>query len=366
MPVEFVRETCTAYGHYTVCDSTKLVMAYDGFGRRGRVQGRPLDENGKPTSWSALNPKFEWYLKNHLGSTMLVYGTQWADHENIADVGAPIATYDYRSFGEQVTLTETADKVTENFTGKSMQGECSENALVYFHCRAAGDCALRNERDDETQLNYFGARYLDPMLGVWTSVDPMRQFASPYLYVGNGVNPMNVIDPDGNYNIYKFGDRYNFWFSSRGGTFFFQQMQLQLFGTSLLAYLMSKDERLIESSNKPDMPSTILSLASDAILFTKLIKVISVSPVTNFLFDKAGDLQNVNTIATNIEFWEFDNYMYNLTRSTSISGSSVDDVKAKAAWACEYGLKLYQNDVEIDDKVRQSFNDAYRNEFTGE
>ena len=114
------------------------------------------------------------------------------------------------------------------------------------------------------------------------------------------------------------------------------------------------------------MPSTILSLASDAIVFTKLIKVISISPVTNYLFDKAGDLQNVNTIATNIEFWEFDNYMYNLTRSTSISGSSVDDVKAKAAWACEYGLKLYQNDVEIDDKVRQSFNEAYRNEFAGE
>ena len=233
MPVEFVRETCTAYGHYTVCDSTKLVMAYDGSGRRvsktrmkktafdgpwyadlvthytgigteirenmpggtlkdvrvvvnmpqglGRYgiedaadafRGVPLDENGKPTSWSALNPKFEWYLKNHLGSTMLVYGTQWADRENLADVGAPIAAYDYRSFGEQVTLAESADKVTENFTGK--------------------------ELDDETKLNYFGARYLDPMLGLWTSVDPARQFASPYLYAGNGYNPVNGVDDDGN------------------------------------------------------------------------------------------------------------------------------------------------------------------------
>ena len=122
----------------------------------------------------------------------------------VASVGTPgglKAAYDYRSFGEQVTLTETADKVTENFTGKSMQGECSENALVYFHCRAAGDCALRNERDDETQLNYFGARYLDPMLGMWTSVDPKRQFASPYLYAGNGYNPVNVVDPNGNYTL---------------------------------------------------------------------------------------------------------------------------------------------------------------------
>lgn len=75
-------------------------------------------------------------------------------------------------FGEQVTLSEPADKVTENFTGK--------------------------EKDDETQLNYFGARYLDPMLGLWTSVDPARQFASPYLYAGNGYNPINSFDPDGN------------------------------------------------------------------------------------------------------------------------------------------------------------------------
>ncbi|MDO4946343.1 MAG: RHS repeat-associated core domain-containing protein [Fibrobacter sp.] len=74
-------------------------------------------------------------------------------------------------FGEQVDLMEPADKVTETFTGK--------------------------ERDDETELNYFGARYLDPMLGLWVSVDPARQFASPYLYAGNGVNPVNGVDDDG-------------------------------------------------------------------------------------------------------------------------------------------------------------------------
>ena len=117
--------------------------------------------------------KFEWYLKNYLGSTMLVYGTQDYSWTDAADVGSPIAAYDYRAFGEQVTLTESADKVSENFTGK--------------------------EKDDETELNYFGARYLDPMLGMWTSVDPARQFASPYLYAGNGVNPINGVDDDGNY-----------------------------------------------------------------------------------------------------------------------------------------------------------------------
>ena len=108
---------------------------------------------------------FEWYLKNHLGSTMLVYAT------GVSADGSIKAAYDYRAFGEQVDLMQAEDKVTENFTGK--------------------------ERDDETELNYFGARYLDPMLGLWISVDPARQFSSPYLYAGNGVNPVNGVDGDG-------------------------------------------------------------------------------------------------------------------------------------------------------------------------
>ena len=113
---------------------------------------------------SATTPGFEWYLKNHLGSTLLVYGTG-------ASQGVK-AAYDYRAFGEQVSMVNPSDKVTENFTGK--------------------------ELDDETDLGYFGARYLDQMLGMWVSMDPKRQFASPYLYAGNGVNPIRFFDPDGN------------------------------------------------------------------------------------------------------------------------------------------------------------------------
>ena len=137
---------------------TKVVVNMpQGLGRYG------IESAGNPGTGAK---SFEWYLKNHLGSTMLVYGTGGGSS------GGLQAAYDYRSFGEQITMTSpSTGKVTENFTGK--------------------------ERDDETQLNYFGARYLDPMLGVWTSVDPMRQFASPYLYAGNGVNPVGTVDPDG-------------------------------------------------------------------------------------------------------------------------------------------------------------------------
>ncbi len=103
---------------------------------------------------------------------MLVFGTYSVEEEGKADLGIQKAAYDYRAFGEQMSMLEVDDKVTENFTGK--------------------------ELDDEIALNYFGARYLDPMLGLWISVDKARQFDSPYLYMGNGTNPAILTDSDGN------------------------------------------------------------------------------------------------------------------------------------------------------------------------
>ncbi len=42
-------------------------------------------------------------------------------------------------------------------------------------------------------------------------MEPARQFASPYLYAGNGVNPVNVIDPDGNtVNVEQNGNNINY------------------------------------------------------------------------------------------------------------------------------------------------------------
>ncbi len=54
------------------------------------------------------------------------------------------------------------------------------------------------ERDKETGYDYFGARYYDPTLGRFLSVDPHAYrypSLTPYNYVGN--NPLNFIDPTG-------------------------------------------------------------------------------------------------------------------------------------------------------------------------
>ena len=219
MPVEFTRnDACIDIHEQIVCGSMKLVMAYDGSGRRisktrMRDYGNGVWETQSITHYTGIGTEirenfagpakqtkvvvnmpqglgrykvadasqladdnasrtFEWYLKNHLGSTMLVYGTVASTDPNTGDIGETKAAYDYRAFGETVTLSQPSDKVTENFTGK--------------------------ELDDAIELGYWGARYLDLMLGVWISVDPARQFASPYLYAGNGYNPVNGVDEDGN------------------------------------------------------------------------------------------------------------------------------------------------------------------------
>ena len=69
--------------------------------------------------------------------------------------------------------------------------------------RRVSKTRMRKERDDETALNYFGARYLDPMIGLWTSVDAARQHFSPYTYGSN--NPVMRIDPDGNQDAFDLG-----------------------------------------------------------------------------------------------------------------------------------------------------------------
>ena len=95
-------------------------------------------------------------------------------------------------------MVTRANNVLENTRGCSRDGV--RLLMAYDGSgRRVSKTRMRKERDDETELNYFGARYLDPMLGLWISVDAARQYDSPYTYVGN--NPIILTDPDGNIGL---------------------------------------------------------------------------------------------------------------------------------------------------------------------
>ncbi|WP_309846869.1 RHS repeat-associated core domain-containing protein [Chryseobacterium sp. SLBN-27] len=58
------------------------------------------------------------------------------------------------------------------------------------------------EYDAETGYYYYGARYYNPRVSLWLNVDPLAEKYpswSPYVYCGN--NPINYIDPDGNFRL---------------------------------------------------------------------------------------------------------------------------------------------------------------------
>jgi len=88
----------------------------------------------------------------------------------------------YKWYGSHLPEYEgSADNAREKFTGKELdtEGADAENGVGGI------------------QLSYFGARYLDHDIGQWISPDPVKQIWSGYVYIGNGINPINGVDPDG-------------------------------------------------------------------------------------------------------------------------------------------------------------------------
>jgi RHS repeat-associated protein len=153
---------------------------YDGEGRRVKKDntycvydafGNLAAEYGGPTAATR-----QYVVTDHLGSTRLVV------------TGNTVKRYDYAPFGEELaagTNGRTAalgyqsggDGLNPKFTGK--------------------------ERDAETGLDYFGARYFSGSQGRFTSPDEPVIYSDAenpqswnlYAYVGN--NPLGLVDPDG-------------------------------------------------------------------------------------------------------------------------------------------------------------------------
>ena len=115
-------------------------------GRSGIV-GRVLPNSSK-----------EWYVKDYQGSLVM---TLLNDETGNVFV--------YEPYGAQMKVKVTGDSPAEQYTGK--------------------------EYNERLGLYYYGARFYDPILGVWISPDAARQFNNPFHFGGN---PVNYVDIDGN------------------------------------------------------------------------------------------------------------------------------------------------------------------------
>jgi RHS repeat-associated protein len=114
-------------------------------------------------------PRVRYQIDNHLRSSVL----------EVDDAGRLISYEEYFPFGS------TAFQLT------SAAAEVSAKRYRYNG----------NERDDETGLYYFGARYYAPWLGRWTSVDPggLIDGNNVFSFVRN--NPINNRDTQGFFTV---------------------------------------------------------------------------------------------------------------------------------------------------------------------
>lgn len=125
----------------------------------------------------------QWLLTDHLGTPRMSF--------DLSGTVAGTRRFDYLPFGGELNASQglrgtasgyavsAADRVRQKFTGK--------------------------ERDSETNLDYFGARYYSATLGRFTGPDTVSgsadnpQTLNLYVYVNN--NPLRAVDPNGHWTF---------------------------------------------------------------------------------------------------------------------------------------------------------------------
>jgi RHS repeat-associated protein len=181
--------------------------------------------------------KYEYDLKDHLGNTRLT--TTWAPADSVSQL-TPLNLQhtEYYAFG---------------YTIQSLQNTVPSpsNHYLYNH----------KELQDETGLYDYGARFYDPVIGRWTSVDPLAEKGrrwSPYVYGFD--NSIRFVDPDGMWPDGPIGD----FLTAAGSSFV---------GTIKTAYHTVRHPiQTIKSTTKADVAHYLLNQGSfgmfDAVVST--------------------------------------------------------------------------------------------------
>jgi len=135
----------------------KFFNLYGANGLAGRIETNYTSEQiysrgGWITQWLRDDERF-YYIKDHLGSIRITVdqNNEITNGQDYLPLGSIFREYNIASTNEKYDFTA---------------------------CPPQPKRRREKERDTETGLNYFVARYYDSDLGRWTSVDPLAEMFS--------------------------------------------------------------------------------------------------------------------------------------------------------------------------------------------
>ncbi len=102
--------------------------------------------------------------------------------------GQAVESYRYSAFGEEIIFNSQGQQVTDSQVGNPWR-------------------FASKRLDPETGWIYFGRRYYDPLIGRWTTPDPLSFADGPNLYAYLHHNPLMAYDA---YGLFKEGDEVSF------------------------------------------------------------------------------------------------------------------------------------------------------------
>ncbi len=187
-------------------DVTGKVSSFTKAGKLGKYD---YDDSGFRCTVRSINGENTYYIRDMSGNIMAIYNQQGNvleypiygnDRIGMAFEKGSDLVYNYelkdhlgnvRSTFSKSDLVDATGYADYYPFGWKMPNRMADAANKYRF----GYQGQFSEYDDETGLNQFEARLYDNRIGRWLTTDPLAQFASPYLAMGN--TPFMGIDPDG-------------------------------------------------------------------------------------------------------------------------------------------------------------------------
>ena len=167
-----IREGDNQYEAYVYDGNQVVADLYYGDLLRTYVWGPGIDNLMSFTDYSTATPTTYYAVKDHQNSVIAMVNAS----------GSVVESYEYDAYGNTKIFNASGTELTTSAIGNRYM----------FQGR---------EYDSATGLYYFRARWYDPDTGRWLSKDPVGIEGGLNQYVFCDNNPVNNVDPTGNFSI---------------------------------------------------------------------------------------------------------------------------------------------------------------------